>query len=373
MLAGTRVLLVVMGATQGPTVAEVQSAVGKEYQALLEAGFRVYVHVSVTVHRSDPAVDLKEHVLLDPQRRPYPTWQHEITRRDVKVKSRWTGDMSPEALEKYSWLTSFDGNHCWASDLGQHDQMVLMWPNAKKVGDRAVREGLPGIDLYADVIGLDGAVSMLERSLKGPSPFPYRVDVALATGRYEVVEPEAREGESRCVVVERKGLDRLWLDRDRGYSVVRRDWRWAEGKSLRNRVRNSYFREDLPGVWLPRSSTVEFMGKPDVAPDTLCVTARISVKDLQVRPNESFVPRAKVGMIVFDMPGKKDYRVPDGRDADLAKLADGEEGFPRVEPYNSVMGYIVTGNLVVIAIALALLLWRFWRRRAGTESAKPLA
>jgi hypothetical protein len=295
--------------------------------------------------------------------------QIEITRHGQKVKFRFheamtPEELTPEALDQEGWCLCFDGTNSWR--IGGGDRTVYLFSNVEDgESNKYLGEGLPLVDLYSDAVGLEAVVKNANWTLRRQSPYPFRVDVALATGQYEIVEPKATEGDTHCVVVQRKGLDTIWLDRDRNFALVRRDWCWGTDEPIRVRVRNSDFRGEAPGIWLPREIQVEYFGTPETAPDTLCMTVRVSVKQLEIAPEESFTPPAQSGFLVYDWRQDKEYVIPEDLDFSLAEFAAGEQEFPSSRgPYLGIVSALLLAHVAILAVVLVITLWWRWRRGA---------
>ncbi|MHC5544459.1 hypothetical protein ACYOEI_40030, partial [Singulisphaera rosea] len=77
-------------------------------------------------------------------------------------------------------------------------------------------------------------------------------------GHYRVL-PSTEVVDGRpCHVVEYPGFDKIWVDVERGCSVLRRETSWYLDQPLRRRVENlDHIRIGPAGVWLPRVQVVE--------------------------------------------------------------------------------------------------------------------
>lgn len=73
---------------------------------------------------------------------------------------------------------------------------------------------------------------------------------AIEQNSYTVQSGGTVDGVS-CILLQRPGIDSLWLAPSRGYLVCRRELTFGEGSSLRERTINRNFREVMPGGWLP--------------------------------------------------------------------------------------------------------------------------
>lgn len=134
---------------------------------------------------------------------------------------------------------------------------------------------------------------------------------------YEIEKTEAIDG-STCVIL--KGslnslfspspltgetADRIWLDRDHGWAVRRREM--TKNGRLQTRWENSNFREVDPGLWLPTmmrhdrfadDAPPEWQGKP-------VVSEEVRVKSIEVNrvPDDRFDFVPKKGDVIEDLRG----------------------------------------------------------------------
>lgn len=69
--------------------------------------------------------------------------------------------------------------------------------------------------------------------------------------KYNVLpQPEMING-IECWILEWPGMDRIAVDAQRGFAIIRRSYSWAPGKPLQVEVTNSDHRQVKPGLWLP--------------------------------------------------------------------------------------------------------------------------
>jgi hypothetical protein len=73
--------------------------------------------------------------------------------------------------------------------------------------------------------------------------------------RYSVSPTQEKVNDRLCWVVEWPGMDRFWVDPERGFSIPRRAYCWAPGKPRRFEFLHSDYREVKPGLWLPFNQT----------------------------------------------------------------------------------------------------------------------
>jgi hypothetical protein len=113
--------------------------------------------------------------------------------------------------------------------------------------------------------------------MAGDSEEPFQLDGLIPTGLYRLAGVTESIAGEECVLLERRGLDRLWLARNKAWAIVRREWNWTIGGSLKRRVDNRDFREIAPGLWLPWSGSMEVFGHPATRPNQRVGTLRVSV------------------------------------------------------------------------------------------------
>lgn len=93
-------------------------------------------------------------------------------------------------------------------------------------------------------------------------PVKFSLPDALNNGEYRVVANYERIGDHNCVALEYPGRDKLWLDVDRGYALVQREWNWNGTTALMVRYRNSDFQQEMETLWLPRRVVKESFARP---------------------------------------------------------------------------------------------------------------
>jgi len=274
------IAIAVFELAQGAGVEDIRLARAREYERLLEEGFRVFCQVNNDLHQADnPAIG--------PQHFPQ------------------------------------DG--------------VRPWTN-----------------LFIDAIGLGSVDPNRDSWLRGGGPAPFRLDAALGTGEYKIVESATAEGAAQYIVLERQGLDKLWLDREHGCAVVRREWRWGAGKPLRARIQNADFREGPAGVWLPRDIRTELFCTPETGPDTLCLTVNVSVEKIEMAPNKDYLPSYH-GLLVTYAPNYISFIVPRLNPiSEPGTLANREPILVRPAMYIMIFG----GLIVIIAIVCLVIFHR---------------
>jgi hypothetical protein len=92
-----------------------------------------------------------------------------------------------------------------------------------------------------------------DEDLAGLNKTDYWLPNALVNhaAEYRVRAGEENVENVPCLVVERPGVDTLWLDKARPALIVRREVTWGKDKPLKERTTNRKFQEMEPGLWLP--------------------------------------------------------------------------------------------------------------------------
>jgi len=78
----------------------------------------------------------------------------------------------------------------------------------------------------------------------------YWLPNAVEQHSYKLRHAEATNG-IPCQVLERSGLDTLWVATGHGYVICKREYHFGVGKPLRERVQNLDLKEVAPAVWIP--------------------------------------------------------------------------------------------------------------------------
>jgi hypothetical protein len=186
----------------------------------------------------------------------------------------------------------FNGTNSWHHNLTQHEATQFLG------SDRTTRLAL---GYYLDMIGFPCDPLGKERTTAGDSGEPYRLDALIPSGKYQLDGEEAVDGLA-CVILSRPGLDKLWLAKDHGWAIVRREWRWSVDGPLKRRIDNRDFREVAPGAWLPFKATMEIYGHPTTRPDRRVGVLRASVDHTEADiPDSWFEPDFPKGTPVTDV------------------------------------------------------------------------
>ena len=107
------------------------------------------------------------------------------------------------------------------------------------------------------------------------SPRPFSLPNAMRSGNYVVLPQGETIDERSCQVVrEANGVDKLWLDPERGFAIVKRELRWERNGSLMARYHNADFPQGPKRALAPRGARLrESFFDPalhsEIVPDTL--------------------------------------------------------------------------------------------------------
>jgi hypothetical protein len=99
------------------------------------------------------------------------------------------------------------------------------------------------------------------------APYPFSLIPALESGQYALSTSETEINGIRSVLLERPGLDKIWLAPEFGYAVVQREWNWGVDEPLMMRYVNSDFKQVADGIWLPMTVQRQAFADPVRYPD----------------------------------------------------------------------------------------------------------
>jgi hypothetical protein len=300
--------LVGMGCLAGMLTADLDS-IGRDItEAWREDGpagnLRVRCRFELKVERLDDALSDRyfANVLVpadkSPRSRyrvgPQTKWVEDVATRGRKYRNdhEFFDADSGETHRGWKVQKFFNGTNSWRYDCIK--SMALQYPGA------ALTTRLT-LGYYQDMIGFPGSPLEKERTTAGGTGEPYRLDKLIPSGKYRIDGGEVVDGLD-CVVLTRPGLDRLWLARDRGWSIVRREWRWSLGGPLKRRVNNRDFHEIARGAWIPFEAVMEIYGHPGTRPGRrvglLRATVLLAEADV---PDDWFEPHFPKGAVVDDL------------------------------------------------------------------------
>jgi hypothetical protein len=156
----------------------------------------------------------------------------------------------------------WDGRHSYSMNA-----------SAGPKGAQATRyEGLArtaalGDDYYRDMIGIPiESISLATRNMSGDQPeLPFRLSEVLSNEAYDRLAEETVDG-MRCIVLERPGIDKLWLAIEFENMIVKREWRWAPNGPIKRVVRCGGPVQVSTGSYLPTRVEMDIYGHPESRP-----------------------------------------------------------------------------------------------------------
>jgi hypothetical protein len=221
-------------------------------------------------------------------------------------------DPAKRDLSKQNVTRAFNGKTLWMKQpTSKHGDRFTVWPNASKADWFQVSPYLSSVGLHVpDPSG---------REMVRQAQAMFQVAEWIEDRSYDLeMKTEVVDG-STCVIL--KGslnsllqpgflagnlTDRIWLDRDHGLVLRRREM--ARDGTVTMRWENSHLKEVEPGMWLPMSTrqeqfpvrpVLELNGKP-------VLIEEIQVKSLTVNkvPDDLFDMTPKTGDAIEDLRGR---------------------------------------------------------------------
>jgi hypothetical protein len=112
-------------------------------------------------------------------------------------------------------------------------------------------------------------------------------------------------------VVEKLGVERIWLDEKLGFAVTKRERNWRDSDVPMNMIENSAFTKLGENVWLPRESQISYYPFPEsTCSGQVAVTARLATRELSLTPAPSlFAPNLEGIVQAHDMTMLDDNRM----------------------------------------------------------------
>jgi hypothetical protein len=146
---------------------------------------------------------------------------------------------------------------------------------------------------------------------------PFYLHQALDAPGYGVLPFQEEQGGALCHVVERPGVDRLWIDPGIGFALRGRLRFAGQPPALAAGYEMSDFREAAPGIWLPwRVREIVYRGPPrpggdgpQVEHEVVGSVVRVQVNDV---PEELFHFTPPPGTLIQDRDAHKTWQVPGG-------------------------------------------------------------
>jgi hypothetical protein len=199
---------------------------------------------------------------------------------------------------------------------------------------------------------------------------PFLLFEALADERCRVLPVQEKAGEAWCHVVERPGVDRLWLDPEIGFAPRRRQW-YHGHPTIRNiEYTLSDYREAAPKVWIPWrirrlvvNPTRRASEKPvGIEGETEAIVVRAEVNRV---PESRFRLAVPPGTLIWDGDTGVMRQVPGGlafletvaelaerRSALYARQRSAPPGGPAASGRHEVLSAVLAGGLLISAITI---------------------
>lgn len=169
----------------------------------------------------------------------------------------------------------------------------------------------------------------------------------------------------KCILLERKGLDRIWVDPGRGHLVLRRELNWRVDGPARLTVSNTDVRQVAPGIWFPFEQTVEQFAIIDAEEESLWGNlvnrARYQVRQFELNGNvdDLIDVRLPTGTLVDDFVRDLHYTVRPAIDNPFDQsIAAAVADLERVKP--RTYWPMIIANVAVLVIGWLV----FMRRRS---------
>jgi hypothetical protein len=306
----------------------------------------------------------------------HPYWHGEHAMKDGKFYHRTGG--SREAFTAEEMATMFDGA-TYYSHMPK-SRVVILYREAPHPPGAMTPNEL----LYMELIGFESPTAREPvPSLRGVgNPHPYDLLEILSDDSYSMRYAD-QTLQSRIVVLEKPGVERIWLDENRGFAVTKRQRNWNNSDVPMMIIENSEFVELAGGAWLPRASEIKYYGRPDTAcSGMVAVTAKLTMRELSHSPPDSlFVPNVEGAIQAVDLtlvPGKsnqyrtKHVNLNDFNGENLAEFVKITPASLGPSPNNNTVGllggsrmrrWVLLANLVLVLVILAAI---FRRRRKAT-------
>ena len=182
---------------------------------------------------------------------------------------RWQSIAKPDFREMATlgWMQGFDGRAAYVVQCQGRDYAV--YSSRFKI-DKLIARGQPFADPLAGVLGLSVPAAT---GIVKESPRAFAVEAALKKAAYRVTA-----GDGRTVTVADDGKDELLLNREHGYAVERRTWRWDGDRPPRCVIVNRDWKQFSGGAWYPASTDISYFATAETPAGDPClkVTFRFS-------------------------------------------------------------------------------------------------
>lgn len=213
----------------------------------------------------------------------------------------------PEDLDLRSSETYYDGHFIWK--YRPHERFCTYFDH--------------GVDALAIQVKWDFVVECLgwwpsDDSASPPKwSSPFFLHEALADPSCRIAPKEEQIDGAWCCVVERPGVDRLWIDPAVGFLPRRREWMHGRPSEKAITYELSDYREASRGMWIPWRMIRTTFNPGAIPPDAGSVPAEkveasLIKSDVNRVPMEQFQFKPKPGVLMCDAATDKVQQVPGG-------------------------------------------------------------
>ncbi len=282
-------------------------------------------------------------------------WIEEIARDRKKFYCYtffWTGDDRGEIPRGSESTTFSDGTTSWN---------YMPWSRSAERYPEVSPTTRVTQDYFGDMVGLPSDPPDPSRTVGGDIGEPFALTKLVPSGKYEVRDGGEVDGIA-CVLLERPGLDRVWLAPGKGWSVVRREWNWTVGGPLKRVIRNTEIKPVAGKVWMPSSCEMEIYGTPGTNPGRRVAVLRAVVREIEVDvPGTWFEPRFPKGTRVIDLGTGETYAYGMKKES----LDGAIERIEQLKPMFRPMPWWRRGWVWgVVGVVVAGIVGTWWVRRA---------
>jgi hypothetical protein len=186
--------------------------------------------------------------------------------------------------------------------------------------------------------------------------------------QYQVLGRQELIDGADCHVLDRGGLDRLWIDAAHGFVVRRRDYYYPGNRALKERTYQRDL-EQVGQVWLPRKILREEFGAPDEPAslrNTVCSRKDLAVSEFSTRdvPDDQFLLPIMAGDVVHDQVRFLSYTAFEPGADPFASGTRSAEAVANARVRRVVL--LITANILLVLVLVVFFAVRRRRRiRAG--------
>jgi len=335
------------------------SAIHAEVSAsrkILERGFHAEYEVSQRFSRKDCGfafVHVGGSMAGD---RLLPYWRSMHATKDARYFHRSTTDKAGFGPEDRTSVSDGENHYSVSPSV----KLVSVHREGRPHETRPVEE------LYMELIGFETSRWEFLPSLRGHgNPHPFDLLQVLGDRGYSVQYEESSAGNrSQVVVLEKPGVERIWLDQKRGFVITKRERKWNNSDVTMTLIENSAFVELAENVWLPQSSRIDYYAPADSpCAGDVAVTAELSILKLSLDPPESlFYPDldgiVQVHDITHGPDGSMDLKQFNPKGVDGSQLTEYLKSAPEMlgaNPNNKIGGARRPGGWRRIVLLINLL------------------